>query len=336
MVQKLLHSKNLIACLLAAATGITLYFCVPFPENNFFLELIFLRSRRAFHGFQYSYYLFLYTTPYLLYSFLLSGLYIFAIKFKPRIRAGKLPPYPVLSDRPTPSLVIGEIHDPRKPGPSENPQWLTIPERGLFTGIAIFGAVGSGKTSGAIFPFTEQLLSFQSADKSRRMGGLVLEVKGDFCHKVRSILARHGRDDDYVEISLDSGYRYNPLHNALDAYALAYSIASLLNNLFGRGKEPFWQQAYTNLVKFIILLHKVAYDYVTLFDVYECTISNDVLERKIQDAERRIEERYFLLVTPEDCMTHVSELKFFDPIFHESTGMYRAKDTPGLHSFLVS
>jgi hypothetical protein len=66
--------------------------------------------------------------------------------------------------------------------------------------------------------------------------------------------------EDYIEISLDSEYCYNPLHNDLDAYALAYNIASLLNNLFGRGKEPFWQQAYTNLVKFIILLHKAAFN----------------------------------------------------------------------------
>ena len=51
-----------------------------------------------------------------------------------------------------------------------------------------------------------------------------------------------------VEISLDSEFRYNPLHNDLDAYALAFNIASLLNNLFGRGKEPFWQQAYTCLL----------------------------------------------------------------------------------------
>ena len=53
----------------------------------------------------------------------------------------------------------------------------------------------------------------------------------------------------------------------------------LLNNLFGRGKEPFWQQAYTNLVKFVILLHKVAYDYVTLFNVYECAISPPLLDQ---------------------------------------------------------
>ena len=70
------------------------------------------------------------------------------------------------------------------------------------------------------------------------------------------------------------------------AYALAYNIASLLNNLFGKGKEPFWQQAYTNLVKFIIQLHKIAYGYVTLFDVYECAINPELLEKKIHEAEQ--------------------------------------------------
>ena len=38
----------------------------------------------------------------------------------------------------------------------------------------------------------------------------------------------------------------------LDSYSLAYTIASLINQLFGKGKEPFWQQAYVNLVRWII------------------------------------------------------------------------------------
>jgi len=71
----------------------------------------------------------------------------------------------------------------------------------------------------------------------------------------------------------------------LNLFALMY-IASLLNNLFGRGKEPFWQQAYTNLVKFIILLHKVLYDYVTLFDVYACAINPKLLQRKIFEKDQ--------------------------------------------------
>ena len=187
-----------------------------------------------------------------------------------------------------------------------------------------------------MYPFAEQILAYQAADQERKIGGLVLEVKGDFCRKVKGILERSGRASDYVEISLQSEYRYNPLHNDLDAYALAYGIASLLNNLFGKGREPFWQQAYTNLVKFIILLHKIAYDYVTLFDVYECAIASEVLESKIHDAERRLEDRYFVLVSPNDFRTHVADLKLFDFLFDEDTGMYRARETPAVRRFLES
>ena len=150
-----------------------------------------------------------------------------------------------------------------------------------------------------MYPFAEQILAYRAADKEKRIGGLILEVKGDFCRKVKGILDRHGRSEDYIEIALTSEYRYNPLHNDLDAYALAFSIASLLNNLFGRGKEPFWQQAYTNLVKFIILLHKVAYDYVTLFDVYQCAISPKVLEDRIHEAEDIVMGRHYVAIKPE-------------------------------------
>ena len=82
-------------------------------------------------------------------------------------------------------------------------------------------------------------------------------MKGDFCGQVRSMLRRTGRDADYVEIGLDTGVCYNPLHNELDPYAVAYAVATLLNNLFGRSKEPFWQQAYTDLLKFVILLRRI-------------------------------------------------------------------------------
>ena len=82
----------------------------------------------------------------------------------------------------------------------------------------------------------------------------------------------------------------------MEAYTLACGIASLLNNLFGRGKRPFWQQAYTNLVKFIILPHKVNYDYVTLFDIYECAINPDKLEMEIKAGERLYQTEGCILV----------------------------------------
>src|SRR5262249_41612203 len=273
-----------------------------------FLRLIALRAPKAFSSFWTLYNMALFTTPYMVYLGTLSALYVATLKFRPRIAAGQLPPYPDPRTREDLTVVLGEVHHPRRLGPSENPHWLVIPERGLFTGIAILGAVGSGKSSCCMYPYAEQILSHKADDPERRVGGIVLEVKGDFCRKVKEMLERHGRGTDYVEISLDSDFRYNPLHNDLDAYALAFNIASLLNNLFGRGKEPFWQQAYTNLVKFIILLHKIAYEYVTLFNVYECAISPTLLEQRIRQAEEIVRGRHYVAVTPQVFAERAADL----------------------------
>ena len=302
----------------------TLYFLLPFPEGDLFLRLIAVRAPLVYSGAKYTYTVMLFTTPYIILSILLSGLYIFTLKIRKQVSPARLPAYPDAQHREKLLLVVGEVHDQRKPVPAENPHWLTIPERGLYTGIAILGAVGTGKTSCCMYPFAEQLIAYKAQDEAKRIGGLVLEVKGDFCHKVRGILERYQRAEDYVEVSLHSEYRYNPLHNDLDAYALAYSIAALLNNLFGKGKEPFWQQAYTNLVKFIILLHKVAYDYVTLFDVYECAISPEVLERRIEEAEKKL-SKFFIEVTPETYTSWVSDLKAFSFELDKPNNVYRAK-----------
>jgi hypothetical protein len=299
MIQRIIDSKNFVAFILAGTTGMVLWFTVPFPEGNVFLQLMAVKAATVFTAIKYSYLVMLFTTPYIGFSILLSGLYIFTLKAKRRIVPARLPTYPDPRFRKDLCLVVGEVHNPRKPGPSEHPGWLTIPERGLFTGIAILGAVGTGKTSCCMYPFAEQLIAYKAESKADRIGGLVLEVKGDFCHKVKGILERHGRAEDYIEIKIGSEYRYNPLHNDLDAYALAYSIATLLNNLFGKGKEPFWQQAYTNLVKFIILLHKIAYDYVTLFDVYECAIDPELLEKRINESESKLMGKEFIFLSPE-------------------------------------
>lgn len=74
-------------------------------------------------------------------------------------------------------LVVGEIHNPRKPVPSETPRWLIIPQRGLFTGIVIIGAVGTGKTSSCMYPFVEQLVAYKAQDAEKKVGALVLEDK---------------------------------------------------------------------------------------------------------------------------------------------------------------
>ena len=157
MIQRILHARLSFACLLAAVTGMALHFRAPFPEDNLFLRVMAIRSASAFLFFKYSYTLFLYTTPYIAYSILFSGVYIFALKAGRKVRAGRLPLYSDPRKRVELSLVLGEVHHPRKQIPSEVPHWLAIPERGLFTGIAIVGAVGSGKTASCMYPFASAL-----------------------------------------------------------------------------------------------------------------------------------------------------------------------------------
>ncbi|MDE0652231.1 MAG: TraM recognition domain-containing protein [bacterium] len=202
-----------------------------------------------------------------------------------RFGRGALPRWPTSPDDDSPALVVGEVHHPTEPREITRPSWLTVPERGLYTGVAIFGAVGTGKTSACMRPFAQQLLSWQSADPQKRAAGLVLEVKGDFCHDIRAVLEEAGRGDDYTELALGGRWQWNPLATALDSYSLAYTVASLLNQLFGKSKEPFWQQAYTNLIRWLIELHRALPDqWVTFRDLYHCAIDPKLIAHKIEQA----------------------------------------------------
>ena len=185
---------------------------------------------------------------------------VWRVWLQPRARRrgrGSLPAWPTSPEDDAPSLVIGELHHPVVPRESERPSWLVVPETGLYTGVLIVGAVGTGKTTACMYPFAQQLLSWQADRAGRRASALVLEVKGDFCYSVRRILDAAGRGGDYLEIGLDGSLQWNPLDDPLlDSYSLAYGVASLINQLFGKSREPFWQQAYTNLVRWIIELYR--------------------------------------------------------------------------------
>jgi len=218
------------------------------------------------------------------------GFSVWRVWFERRAGAtgrGTLPSWPVSPENPSPSIVLGELHHPIVVRESTRPSWLVIPETGLYTGILIVGAVGSGKTSACMYPFAQQLLSWQAARPEHRPAALVLEVKGDFCHAVRRILDEAGRGDDYLEIGLDGRWQWNPLDDPLlDAYSLAYTVSTLLNQLFGKSREPFWQQAYTNLVRWIVELHRLLPGgWVTLQDVYRCTIDAELFASKIRQAQ---------------------------------------------------
>ena len=150
---------------------------------------------------------------------------------------GSLPPWPVDAGDPAPAVVVGEVHHPVTGREVAEPEWLVIPERGLYTGTLVCGAIGSGKTSACMRPFARQLLGWQAQDRRRRIAALVLEVKGDFCEDIRRMLDEAGRGEDYVELGIGGRWQWNPLGaHWLDSYSLAYTIASLINQPLRQGQ----------------------------------------------------------------------------------------------------
>ena len=116
-------------------------------------------------------------------QFLISSSRIWFARMGVRVGLrSRLPRWPLSPSADGPAIVVGEVHHPVRAIESPAPAWLTIPERGLYTGVAIFGAVGSGKTSACMHPFARQLLSWHATNPERRAAALVLKVKGDFCH----------------------------------------------------------------------------------------------------------------------------------------------------------
>ena len=297
--------------LAAAAAGATVWVWWPFPAPGAdpVADLIAMHSPRLHAAIRAWHYLAPAVAVFGLMSVAVAIRRVWLAGGERRV-AGVLPPWPAGSDDPSPSLVVGETHHPVSDRETASPDWLVIPELGLYTGILICGAIGSGKTSACMRPFARQLLGWQAKDSRRRIAGLVLEVKGDFCEQVHGILEDAGRGEDYVELGIGGRWRWNPLGDGLlDSYSLAYTIATLINQLFGRSKEPFWQQAYVNLVRWLIELHRMTPGgWVTLQDVYRCTLDPERIDAKLAEATALVEPPATLRVRMADAAPHGDEL----------------------------
>src|SRR5579883_2055436 len=184
MLERIANSRTFISFVLAGITGLAIWFYHPFPESNVYLQYIANKEPTIYWTIVRSYTLFLFTTPFFVYSAALSGVYVMGFRGSRKRKANDLPRYPDPGSRTELFLVVGELHHPTKIVRAANPCWLTIPEKGLFTGIGIFGAIGTGKTTCCMRPFAEQLIAFRAREADKRIGGLVLEVKGDFCHQI--------------------------------------------------------------------------------------------------------------------------------------------------------
>jgi len=335
IIRPLVDNRIALALGMSVASGIVLNSMFPLNAANPFLRLVELERPPIFHAVAWSYNLFLYSTPFIACSMIFSLLYVHLYRDDSEQPVGSLPPYLDPRTREDLSLVLGEVHRQLVPKPSPAPQWLSIPERGLFTGIASFGSIGSGKTYGLILPAMRQLFAYRADDPSRRLSGIVLEVKGDLCRQLQRILKWCGRERDYVEVSLDGDIRYNPLNNSLDAYAQAFNIASIITSIWGRGKEPFWQQSYTDLVRYVILLHRIRDGYLTMVDLFRTVISAGRLEELLTEVGSRFSTTSYIGIGKDEYREHEGLLSPLGFEWNKDSGLHLIAWTEALENLLT-
>jgi hypothetical protein len=335
LMRELIEHRLPLSFGLSAACGLVLQSVCPIREADPLLRLMAIERPVIYMGLLWSYALFLYTTPFLVSSILFSLAYVHFYAPDLNQNAGRLPDFPDPRVRRDLFLVVGEVHKQLEPEPSPAPHWLSLPERGLYTGIAVIGAIGSGKTQALILPAMRQLFAYRANDSERRLSGIVLEVKGDLCRQLRAVLRECGREQDYVEVSLDGDIRYNPLNNDLDPYAQAFNIASIITAIWGKGKEPFWQQSYTDLVRYVIMLHRIRDGYVTLLDVFRTVISANALERMLIEVGRGFTDIRYVGIGEAVYRQHESVLRKFGFEQRDGSDQYIARWCEELEAVLI-
>src|SRR5258705_3371030 len=138
------ESRVLVAFVIAAAVGTWGVLTFPLPADNVFLALIRLQKPAVFAAFAYGYAAMWFTTPFIGASLVTSLCAIVVYRYPASVRFRPLPPYPVSESRAATMLVLGETHHATISGRAPAPGWLTITQRGLYTGMKILGAVVTG------------------------------------------------------------------------------------------------------------------------------------------------------------------------------------------------
>lgn len=159
---------------------------------------------------------------------------------------------------------------------------IYIPESGLYQNFLITGTIGSGKTSSAMYPFTKQLIKYNFSNPSRKLGMLILDVKGNYYKQVLEYVNKYNLFSDLIVISLNSNTFYNPLHKPnLKPQVLANRLKTILTLFSENNSESYWlDKAEAILSECIKLCRLYNNGYVTFLELHKLiTIPNYYKEK---------------------------------------------------------
>lgn len=192
---------------------------------------------------------------------------------------------------------------------------IYLPEKGLYQNFLITGTIGTGKTSSAMYPFTDQLLKYNSYNPNQKLGILLLDVKGNYFKYLMETAKKYKLENDVLEISLHSHIKYNPLHKPyLSPTVLANRLKTILLLFSENNSESYWLDKVEQILAEAIKLCRLYnHGYVTFTELHKLIMEPDYYKSKIEILKKLFYESKFSYKQVYDLNTALS---FFEKEFH--------------------
>ncbi len=134
-----------------------------------------------------------------------------------------------------------------------------------------------------MYPFTEQLLKYNSKNLNKKIGMLILDVKGNYSEQIREYTTKYNLTNDLITIELNSNIFYNPLHKPnLKPQVLANRLKTILLLFSENNSESYWldkgEQILTEAIKLCRLYNN---NYVTFLELHKLITMPDYYKEKI-------------------------------------------------------
>ena len=144
-----------------------------------------------------------------------------------------------------------------------------------------------------MYPFTKQLISYKSQDIKRKLGFLILDVKGNYYKKVLEFASLFNREHDVIEIKLNGKYKYNPLDKPyLKSSVLADRLKTILLLFSPNNSESYWLDKSAQILECCINLCRIYNDgYVTFDEIHKLVSDYDYYISKVKKIQEFFRKR---------------------------------------------
>lgn len=194
-------------------------------------------------------------------------------------------------------------------GKDEKSNKIYLPEKSLYQNILVTGSIGSGKTASAIYPFAKQLIEYNSKNKDKKLGFLVLDVKGNLFSKIQEYASNSNRLEDIIIISPNGKYKYNPLNKPnLKSSVLANRLKTILLLFSPNNSESYWLDMVEHILESCINFCRIYNNgYVTFVELHNLVSNYSYFNSKI----KLIRDSFISgLLSKQDCYLLLNSINY--------------------------